>query len=76
MNFSWGQKVAALGGQEGATKRQEGCALGGKNAPHPSHLHTLPAKEERCAVRTWGQEGGAPAFFGTNLEVFGVSRSL
>ena len=26
MDFSWKQKVAALGGQEGATKGQEGCA--------------------------------------------------
>ena len=30
MDFSWEQKVAALGGREGAAKGQEGCALGGK----------------------------------------------
>ena len=27
-------------------------------------------------MRTWGQEGAAPTFFGTNLEVLRVSRPL
>ena len=32
-------------------------------------------QRDRKDVRTWGQENAAPAYFGTNLEVLGVSKT-
>ena len=72
MDFSWERKVAALGGKKAPQKdrkdkRQEGAAPAA--LAHPSCKGT-------GRMRTWGQECAAPAFFGTNLEVLGVSGPL
>ena len=64
MDFRREQKVVTLGDRKAPQKGQEGCALGIKKAPH---LRTPPVK---------GQEGAAPVFSGTNLEVWGGSRHL
>ena len=60
MDFSWEQKVTALGG---------------KKAPHLPHFCTLPAKgQEGCAP--WGKNAPHTHFLGTNLEVLRDSRPL